>query len=102
MIAGGHRGCFALWLPILAEELFHALLTLPEASLVVLLSNPGGFGPVSKMIEIAMPDEVFLGMRKSPQEFASELRVFHWALPCLKAKRVTDPLTFPCGRFVVY
>ena len=30
---------------------------------------------MSKTIEIALPDEVFLGMRKSPQEFASELRL---------------------------
>ena len=30
---------------------------------------------MSKTIEIAMPDEVFLGLRKSPQELASELRL---------------------------
>ena len=30
---------------------------------------------MSKTIEIAMPDDVFLGMRKSPRELASELRL---------------------------
>lgn len=30
---------------------------------------------MSKTIEIAMPDDVFLGMRKSPLELASELRL---------------------------
>ncbi|NQU16366.1 MAG: UPF0175 family protein [Desulfobacteraceae bacterium] len=30
---------------------------------------------MSKTIEIAMPDDVFLGMRKSPRELATELRL---------------------------
>jgi len=30
---------------------------------------------MSQKIEIAMPDEVLLGLRKSPQEFASDLRL---------------------------
>ncbi len=30
---------------------------------------------MSQTIEIAMPDEVFLGLRKSPQELASDLRL---------------------------
>ncbi|MBN1103273.1 MAG: UPF0175 family protein [Deltaproteobacteria bacterium] len=30
---------------------------------------------MSKTIEIAIPDEVFLGLRKTPQELASELRL---------------------------
>jgi len=30
---------------------------------------------MSKTIEIAMPDDVFLGLHKTPQELASELRL---------------------------
>ena len=30
---------------------------------------------MSQTIEIALPDEVFLGMRKSPRELASEMRL---------------------------
>jgi len=30
---------------------------------------------MSKTIEIAIPDEVFLGLRKTPQELASDLRL---------------------------
>ena len=30
---------------------------------------------MSQTIEIALPDEVFLGLRKSPQELASDLRL---------------------------
>ena len=30
---------------------------------------------MSKIIQIALPDEVFLGLRKSPEELASDLRL---------------------------
>lgn len=30
---------------------------------------------MSKIIQIAMPDDVFLGLRKSPEELASDMRL---------------------------